>query len=54
MRRTRSFAGEEGFTMAELLVVMTLLGIISIGFYSVLFASKRGADTSQDIANLSQ
>ena len=43
-----------GFTLIELLVGILLLSIVSFGFYSVLFASSRSADTSRAVTKVSE
>jgi prepilin-type N-terminal cleavage/methylation domain-containing protein len=45
---------ESGFTLVELLVTMGIFALVSVGFYSLLFASQRGAGTSQDVNEISQ
>lgn len=45
---------QEGFTLIELLVGILLLAIVSIGFYMVLFATSRGADTSRAVTKVSE
>lgn len=44
---------ESGFTLVELLVGLSLLAIVSIGMYSVLFSSSRAADTTTNLADAS-
>ena len=43
---------EDGFTMIELLTVISLFAILSVGFYQVLFAQSRGSDTARSIARI--
>lgn len=43
-----------GFTLIELLVTMSLLSIVSVGFYQVLFSSTRGVDTAQNAIAVSE
>jgi prepilin-type N-terminal cleavage/methylation domain-containing protein len=45
---------QDGFTLVELLVGILLLSIVSFGFYSVLFASARSADTSRAVTKVSE
>lgn len=45
---------EAGFTVIELMVVMLLFSIVVLGFYSVMFASQRGAITTREVADVSQ
>ena len=45
---------QQGFTLIELLVAILLLSIVSIGIYSVLFASARSSDTSRAITKVSE
>lgn len=52
MRRLR--AEESGLTLIEVLVAISLFAVVSIGFYQVLFNGSRGADTAQDIAEVSE
>jgi prepilin-type N-terminal cleavage/methylation domain-containing protein len=42
-----------GFTIIELLVVMSIFSIASIGFYAVLFSSTRASNTSRSVAAVS-
>jgi prepilin-type N-terminal cleavage/methylation domain-containing protein len=46
--------GERGFTLIELLVGIVLLSIVSTGFYMVLFATARTADTSRAVTEVSE
>ena len=48
------FKRQEGFTLVELLVGVLLLSIVSIGFYTVLFASSRSSDTSRAVTKVSE
>lgn len=50
----RSLKKEDGFTLTELLVVMGLFALFGSIFYSVMLAGRRGANTTQDIATVSQ
>lgn len=45
---------QEGFTLVELLVGILLLAIVSIGFYTVLFATSRSGDTSRAVTKVSE
>jgi len=45
---------ERGFTMAEFLVVILLVSIITIGFYQVMLSGDRGSDTSRAVVNISE
>jgi prepilin-type N-terminal cleavage/methylation domain-containing protein len=45
---------QEGFTLVELLVGIVVLALISVGFYTVLFASSRSADTSRAVTKVSE
>lgn len=51
MKRVSS---ERGFTLIEILVVMGLLSILAVGFYTVLFSGVRAADTTEDLSTISQ
>src|SRR5687768_17519773 len=51
MRRNRS---EQGFTLVELMVGVSLLALIGTGFYTVLFAGIRGGETSRNVARGSE
>lgn len=50
----RAMSDERGFTLIELLVVIALFGIVSVGFYQVMFSGVRGGETTQDVATISQ
>jgi prepilin-type N-terminal cleavage/methylation domain-containing protein len=45
--------GEGGFTLVELLVGLSLLAMVSVGMYSILFSSSRAADTTVNVADAS-
>jgi prepilin-type N-terminal cleavage/methylation domain-containing protein len=45
---------EQGFTLVELLVNVLLLAIVSIAFYTTLFAASRAADTSRAVTKVSE
>jgi prepilin-type N-terminal cleavage/methylation domain-containing protein len=45
---------QDGFTLVELLVGILLLAIVSIGFYTVLFATSRSGDTSRAVTKVSE
>jgi prepilin-type N-terminal cleavage/methylation domain-containing protein len=48
------YRDESGFTMVELLVGVVLFAIASIGFYQVLFATARSADSSRAVTKVSE
>jgi type II secretory pathway pseudopilin PulG len=52
MRRVRS--DESGMTLIEILVSISLFMIVSVGFYQVLFSGSNGADTAQNIVQVSE
>jgi prepilin-type N-terminal cleavage/methylation domain-containing protein len=45
---------EDGFTMIEMLVAMTLFAVISVGIYQVLFQTAAGSRGAQNVARTSQ
>jgi len=45
---------ERGFTVVELLVVMALFAVVSVGLYQVMLSSVRGNETAQDVATIAQ
>jgi prepilin-type N-terminal cleavage/methylation domain-containing protein len=45
---------QEGFTLVELLVGIVILALVSVGFYTVLFATSRSADTSRAVTKVSE
>ena len=51
MNKIRS---ERGFTLVELLVTMGIFAMVSVGFYTLMFATQRGAGTSHDVNQVSQ
>lgn len=51
MRRS---TGESGFTVVELLVVMSLFAVASVGFYTVLLATRDGGVRTQELAEVSE
>jgi prepilin-type N-terminal cleavage/methylation domain-containing protein len=50
----RSSSDEGGFTLVETLVALSLFSMLSIGFYSVMFAGVRGSETSRSVARVSE
>jgi prepilin-type N-terminal cleavage/methylation domain-containing protein len=44
---------EGGFSLIEVLVAISLFAIVSIGFYSVMFAGVRGGDTTRSLVRIS-
>jgi prepilin-type N-terminal cleavage/methylation domain-containing protein len=54
MRLPRRAARQEGYTLIETLVTLTMLSIVSLGFYSVLFAGARASGNAGDVARVSQ
>ena len=46
--------GDEGFTLIEVLVAMSLFAVLSIGFYQVMFSGIRGAETGESVARISE
>ena len=51
MKRLRS---ETGVTMVELLVAIGIFAVVSVSFYSVLFAVQRGANNARSVAEVSE
>ena len=49
-----SHRSQGGFTLIELLVTLSMLSLISVGFYQVLFSSSRGVDTAQNAIAVSE
>lgn len=47
-------AGDDGFTLVEVLVAISLFSILSVGFYQVMFSGVRGSDTANNVARISQ
>ena len=45
---------ESGFTLVELLVTMLIFAVVSVGFYSVMFAVVRGSDDARSVAAVSE
>ncbi len=45
---------EEGFTLIETLVAISLFAIVSVSFYSVLMASVGVSETSRDVVRISE
>lgn len=45
---------DRGFTLVELLVVMSVFAVVSVGFYQVMISTVRGNDTTQDVAEIAQ
>lgn len=45
---------EDGFTLVELLVTITIFALASVAMYQVLFSVARGTQRSQDIARVAQ
>lgn len=45
---------QDGFTIIEIMVAMSIFAIVSVGFYQVLFASTRGSNTTNDIVKVSE
>lgn len=45
---------QRGFTLIELLVTLSLLSLVTVGFYQVLFSSTRGVDTAQNAIGVSE
>jgi prepilin-type N-terminal cleavage/methylation domain-containing protein len=45
---------EDGFTIIELLVVMLLFSVVVLGLYSVLFSTRDGSVTAQNVSRVSQ
>ena len=50
----RTMSSDDGFTLVELLVAISLFTILSVGFYQVMFSGVRGSDTANSIARISQ
>ena len=45
---------ESGFTMIETLVAITVFAIVSVGFYSVMFAGTRASNTVEEVARVTE
>lgn len=45
---------QAGVTMVELLVAIGIFSIVSVSFYSVLFAVQRGSNDSREVARVSE
>lgn len=45
---------EDGYTIIEILVAMSVFAVISIGFYSVMLAGTRSSRTSESVARVSE
>ena len=45
---------ERGFTLVETLVALSLFTMLSVGFYSVMFAGVRGSETTRSVARVSE
>lgn len=51
---SRSPRSETGFTLVELLVSLSILSMISVGIYTMLFSVVRSGDTSRDLVRQSE
>lgn len=46
--------GDDGFTVIELLVTISIFAVVSLGFYQVMFAGTRGTETSGSVVDISE
>ncbi len=53
-RMNRPSPGEQGFTLIEILVAMTLFAAVSAGLFGVLFSATRSSETTRRIAGVSE
>jgi prepilin-type N-terminal cleavage/methylation domain-containing protein len=54
MKDMQVMSDERGFTLVELLVVIGVFAVVSVGFYQVMFSGVRGGQTTRDVATISQ
>ena len=45
---------QSGFTLVEMLTAMMIFAVVSVGFYSVMFAVVRGSDDARSVAAVSE
>ncbi len=45
---------QDGFTLVELLVVMSLFAVLMVGFFSVMLSGVRGSDTTRSVVEISE
>lgn len=45
---------EQGYTLVELLVVMSLFSVLMVGFFSVMMSGVRGSDTTESVVQISE
>lgn len=45
---------QRGFTLIELLVTISMLSIVLLGFYQILFSGTRGSDTARSVVRISE
>ena len=45
---------ERGMTLIEMLTVMTILSLVTVSFYQVMFVQTRGSDTARSIAQIAE
>jgi len=45
---------QRGFTLIEMLAVMSILGIVSVGFYTLLFSGARSSNVARSVTQTSE
>lgn len=49
-----NLSDERGFTLVEILVAISLFGVLSVGFYQLMFAQISGSERGRDIVRVSE